>query len=379
MSQPRVNFRVAIVCDWLTGIGGAERVLLELHKLYPEAPIYTSQYTPSKIDWFADADVRTGWLQKLPSGLKKFLPVLRAWYFSHLDLSDYDLVLSSSGAEAKGVKIGPKTVHISYIHSPTHYYWIRYDEYLAHPGFPRGFNWLARLGLKLLVEPLRRWDKRAAKRPTILVANSTYTQAMIKKYYKRESTVVFPPVNLERFKTTENTLHLSDRHGFVAVGRQTPYKRIDLAVAACSELKLPLIVIGNGPDHQKLVKMAGRSITFLTKATDEEVLSHMRTAEGFLFPTNIEDFGVTAVEALAAGTPVIAYHKGGPLDYVVPGKTGLFFDKQTVASLSAAIQSFDPNKYKAEQLKDFAQQFSTENFRQKMQACIANSVATGKL
>jgi glycosyltransferase involved in cell wall biosynthesis len=369
MSQPRV----AIVCDWLTGIGGAERVLLELHKLYPEAPIYTSQYTPSKIDWFTDADVRTGWLQKLPGGLKKFLPVLRAWYFSHLNLSDYDLVLSSSGAEAKGVKTGPNTVHISYCHSPTHYAWIRYDEYLANPGFPRGLNWLARLGLKTLIAPLRRWDKRAAGRPTYLVANSTHTQNMIKKYYGRDSTVIWPPVDVERFKTTENTLHLSDRHGFVTVGRQTPYKRIDLAVAACSELKLPLVVIGNGPEHQKLVKMAGRSVTFLTKASDEEVMSHMRTAEGFIFPTNVEDFGVTGVEALAAGTPVIAYNKGGPLDYIIPGKTGAFFDKQTVASLSAVLQSFDPGKYKASEIEAFAEQFSTANFQKKMQEFISDS------
>ena len=130
------GMKVAIVCDWLTGIGGAERVVLELHRLYPDAPIYTSQYDPSKIDWFADADVRTTWLQKLPTSLKKFLPLLRAWTFSRLDLSEYDLVLSSSGAEAKGVKTGPNTTHICYCHSPTHYYWIRHDEYLENPGFP---------------------------------------------------------------------------------------------------------------------------------------------------------------------------------------------------------------------------------------------------
>jgi len=142
--------KVAIVCDWLTGIGGAERVVLEMHRLYPEAPIYTSQYDPSAIDWFADADVRTTWLQKLPKSLRKFLPLLRAWTFSRLDLSGYDLVLSSSGAEAKGVKTGPKTIHICYCHSPTHYYWIRHDEYVDNPGFPFGLNWLASLKRELL-------------------------------------------------------------------------------------------------------------------------------------------------------------------------------------------------------------------------------------
>lgn len=189
--------KVAIVCDWLTGIGGAERVVLELHKLYPNAPIYTSQYNPRAFESFkfegtADLDVRTGWLQKLPKSLKKFLPLLRALYFSRLDLSEYDLVISSSGAEAKGVKTGPKTTHISYCHSPTHYYWVRYNDYLARPGFPLGLNWLAKLGLRALVGPLRRWDRHAAKQPDFMVANSTHTQAMIKKYYRRDSTVVFP-------------------------------------------------------------------------------------------------------------------------------------------------------------------------------------------
>lgn len=177
--------KVAIVCDWLNGIGGAERVVLELHRLYPEAPIYTSQYDPSKIDWFNDADVHTSWLQHLPKSLKKFLPALRAWTFSRLDLSGYDLVLSSSGAEAKGVKTGPNTVHINYCHAPTHYYWSRTEEYLKNPGFPLGFNWLARFGLKLLLDPLKRWDKMAAKRPDVMLANSSHIQAMILKYYKR--------------------------------------------------------------------------------------------------------------------------------------------------------------------------------------------------
>lgn len=145
--------KVAIVCDWLTGIGGAERVVHELHLLYPDAPIYTSQYDPSAFDWFEGVDVRAGWLQRLPKSFKKFLPLLRAYYFGRLDLSEYDLVLSSSGAEAKGVKTGPNTVHICYCHAPTHYYWSRHEEYLKKPGFPRGLNWLARLGLKLLVGP----------------------------------------------------------------------------------------------------------------------------------------------------------------------------------------------------------------------------------
>src|SRR3990167_6171988 len=158
------KLKIALVCDWLVGIGGAERVVLELHKMFPDAPIYTSQYDSKKIDWFKGADVRTTWLQRLPSSFKKFLPLFRAWSFSRLDLSNYDLVISAGGAEAKGVKTGPNTTHICYCFAPTHYYWSRYNEYIKHPGFGK-LNWLARIGLKVLVGPLRRWDKKAAGRP----------------------------------------------------------------------------------------------------------------------------------------------------------------------------------------------------------------------
>jgi len=352
--------KVAIVCDWLLDIGGAERVVYELHKLFPEAPIYTSQLNPDGLSWFSEADIRTGWLNKLPKSLKKFLPVLRAWYFSHLDLSEYDVVISSSGAEAKSVKTGESTVHVAYIHSPTHYYWIRYDEYLARPGFPKGLNWLAHLGLKLLIDPMRRWDFHAAQKPDYLMANSTHIQAMIKKYYKRDSTVIFPPVEVDRFKLPPTP---PLRHGFVIAGRQAPYKRIDLAVAACSQLNVPLVVIGNGPEHRKLERMAGRSVIFLSNVSDSEIVEHFQTATALLFPTNIEDFGVTGVEAMAAGTPVIAYKKGGPLDYVIPGKTGLFFEKQNVKSLIRTIEDFQPSQFDSQKIAEAAQRFSVANFK----------------
>lgn len=365
--------KVAIVCDWLNGIGGAERVVLELHRLYPEAPIYTSQYDTSKIDWFKDADVRTTWLQHLPKRLKKFLPVLRAWTFSRLDLSDYDLVISSSGAEAKGVKTGPNTVHICYCHSPTHYYWIRTEEYLKRPGFPFGFNWLARLGLKLLLGPLKRWDRQAAKHPDVMLANSTHTQSMIQKYYKRDSTVVFPPVEVDRFKIRGRA---PLRHGFVVAGRQTPYKRIDLAIAACNELKVPLIVIGNGPEHKRLVKMAERNVTFLTKVSDFEMIEHFQTALGFIFPTNTEDFGIAPVEAMAAGTPVVAYGKGGPLDYVIPGKTGYLFNKLNTKSVVQAIEALQAKNFNHEVIAEHSNTFSVTAFSRNMKTVVKDALAS---
>jgi glycosyltransferase involved in cell wall biosynthesis len=366
------GLKVAIVCDWLTGIGGAERVVLELHRMFPDAPIYTSQYDPNKIDWFKDADVRTTWLQKLPKSLKKFLPVLRAWSFSRLDLSAYDLVISSAGAEAKAVRTGSKTLHICYCHAPTHYYWLRYAEYLQNPGFPTGLNWLAKLGLRVLIGPLKAWDKRAAQGPDLLITNSTYTQEMVKKYYKRDSEVIHPPVDVDRFKLPRTP---PLRHGFVVAGRQTPYKRIDLAVEACSRLNVPLIVIGRGPEHHRLEKLAGRSVTFLQNVTDEEMPKHFQSANAFIFPTNIEDFGVTGVEAMAAGTPVIAYFKGGPADYIIPGRTGQFFDKLSADSLVSVLENFKPSSYNNAIIAEHAQLFSAAAFQRKLKDFIKTARA----
>lgn len=354
--------KVAIVCDWLTGIGGAERVVLELHRMFPDAPIYTSQYDSSKIDWFEDADVRTTKLQTISPRLKKFLPLLRAREFGRMDLSEYDLVISSSGAEAKGVHTRKDAIHICYCHSPTHYYWIRHDEYLENPGFPLGTNWLARWGLKLLARPLKRWDRRAAKRPDYFIANSTHTQAMIKRYYKRDSVVIFPPVEVERFRLAGNAKPPL-RHGFVIAGRQTPYKRFDLAVEACNDLKVPLVVIGDGPDHKRLEKLAGRSVTFLTNVNDQEIARHFQSAIGCIMP-NMDDFGIVAVEALAAGTPIIAYNKGGALDYVEEGKTGLFFDRQTTAALGKALENATSKTFDHAAITRSADRFSVAAFKE---------------
>lgn len=359
------ELKVALVCDWLTGIGGAERVLLELHHIYPNAPIYTSQYNPGGIDWFKSADVRTGWMQKIPKGLKKFLPVLRAIYFSNLNLSEYDLVISASGAEAKGIKKSKGTTHISYIHSPTHYYWSRYDEYIKHPGFG-AFDWLARIGLKVFVGPMRNWDKKAAMRPYYLIANSTHTKAMIKKYYDRDSTVIFPPVDINNFKLNK----LSKRDGFVVTGRQTPYKRIDLAVLACTKLNLPLTVIGNGPEHNRLIDLAGSSVKFMDSANNEELVKIYQNSKAFIFPSDTEDFGIAPVEAMATGTPVISYNKGGPLDYVVEDINGVFFNELTKESLISALNKFTSKDFDSLKVSQSVSNFSVSTFNDAMKTYI---------
>lgn len=347
--------KVAIVHDWLVG-GGAELVVEQLHKMYPEAPIYTSYCTPQ---WRKRLDnkVVTGWLQYL-GFIRKYIPILRIWWFTRLDLNEYDLIISSSGAEAKGIKVSPSSIHINYCHAPTHYYWSRYDEYLKQPGFG-AFDWLARLGLKLLVGPLRKWDYKAAQRPDYIIANSTHIKADIKKYYDRDATVIFPPVYFERFQ--KKAYKNLPRAGFLIAGRQTPYKRFDLAIEACSKLNLPLKVIGAGPDNARLRSLAGSSVTFLGRVSDEELEKAFASAEALIFP-GLEDFGITAVEALAAGTPVVAYKGGGALDYIQPSKTGVFFTKQTVESLGEALQDFSKQSFDHQKIRAAAKAYNTETF-----------------
>lgn len=353
------TLKVAIVHDWLVG-GGAELVVEQLHKLYPDAPIYTS-YASTEWRQRLDGQVKTGWLQYL-GGVRKFIPFLRIWWFTHLNLSGYDLIISSSGAEAKGIRVPEGTIHINYCHAPTHYYWSRYDEYLKQPGFG-AFDWLARLGLRALVGPLRKWDYKAAQRPDHMIANSRHIAAEIKKYYGRESTVIHPPVYMERFQKPENQKR--SRHGFLVSGRQTPYKRFDIAIEACNQVEEILTVVGDGPDHARLRKLAGHDITFLGKVSDTVVEEEFSSAQALIFP-GLDDFGITPVEALAAGTPVIAYRAGGALDYVLPGKTGEFFDEPTAESLAKVLKDFKPEHYSHAAIAAFAQRFSREHFQQAM-------------
>lgn len=355
--------KVALVCDWLTTPGGAEKVLLQLHHMYPDAPIYTSQYRPKGIDWFQDADVRTGWLNVFPVGLRRFIGVLRQFYFSHLDLSAYDVVISVTGAEAKSVRTrnavaNSKAFHICYCHVPTQYYWQFYDKYLANPGFGI-LNPLARIGLKLLVKPLRKADYRAAQRPDQFVTISHYAADQIQKYYQRTAKVVFPPVDEQRFAPKKT----KKRSGFVISCRQVTWKRVDLAIQACLQAKKSLTVIGDGPEHANLVRLANGSplIKFIPWVKTDQLARQLQSARAYIFPS-LEPFGIAPVEALAAGCPVLAYAEGGSRDIVTPGKNGLLFPEQTVDSLVAALQEFEHSKFDTETVIKSAAKFSTDKF-----------------
>ena len=356
--------KVALVCDWLTNVGGAEKVLLRIHQLYPEAPIYTSKYDPKGIDWFKDAEVRTGWLQKFPTRLRRVLGPLRQRYFSHLDLSDYDLVISVTGAEAKAVK-AKNGLHISYCHVPTQYYWQMYDEYIKNPGFGV-LNPFVRFFFRLMVVPLRRADLKAAQNPDYFVTISEYAKDAIKKYYGREATIIHPPVEIDDFKIKQGKVKPVEKYvenSYIVTSRQVNWKKLDLAVAACLMTQRHLVVIGEGPEHKKLVKMAKDSglVKFLPLMKKEKLARYLSAAKGYVFPS-LEPFGIAPVEALAAGCPVVAYGIGGARDYVKDSKNGVLFEEQTAKSLAEAILKFEKMKFDRMKVAKTAEKFSEDRF-----------------
>lgn len=364
--------KVAIVHDWLYG-GGAEKVVQELHRLYPEAPIYTSFCTD---EWRQKLDnkVVTGYLQHWPfAQLRRFLPLLRQWWFARLDLSDYDIILSSSGnGEAKFArKTRSDQLHICYCHTPTHFYWRHYQKYLDRPSFrPR---WLARLGLKILVRPLRKRDWRAAQAVDVFMANSSGIRVDIKQFYGRKSTVVFPPVDIANFtklaKQRPKTTTLAKKPRVLVWGRIVPMKRLDLVIEACEKLGWQLDIMGSGPDVGRLEQLAGTNTTLLGYVSDEDRERYIKEADLFIFAAH-EDFGIAPVEALAAGIPVVAYRAGGALDYIKDGENGWFFAKQSVASLVSVLRSLPETTVKPQQISQTAESFSITAFHNNVKSII---------
>ncbi len=357
--------KIAIVADWIIE-GGAENVVYELHKLYPKAPIYTSYCTQKWRNKLHPARVKTGYLQYWPfSRLRKYIPFLRAMWFWRLKLKGFDVVISVSGAEAKAVNV-PDGVHISYC-NVTHYYWSKYDEYIKNPGFGR-FDFLARLGLRFFVRPMRKWDHHAAQLPDLLIANSNHTKEQIQKYYQRESSVIHPPADTKKF--ARFALPASRRSGFTAIGRLTNWKRIELAVEACSKHDLPLTVVGDGPERQYLESIAGPSVTFTGWVDDSKKLGKIiGNSKAFIFP-GTDDFGIVSIEALSAGTPVIAYKDGGALDYVRQGVNGEFFQPQSTEALAKILSKFNSKKYTQDDIKNSAEDFSISAFRHKIRRLV---------
>jgi glycosyltransferase involved in cell wall biosynthesis len=364
--------KVAIVCDWLTETGGAERVIKAVHELFPEAPIYTSQYRRQRAKGFEDCTVKTGWLNFLPAKVRRLVPFFRNLYFSRLNLSHYDLVISIVNAEAKAVKTGPDSLHIAYLQGPpTQYYWGLYDDYIKNPGFGK-LNFLARWGLKLLVKPLRRADWRDAQKADYLLANSAYVAAEIKKYYGRQAEVLWPPVAVKSLQKLIKLGLPAKRSGFITAGRQVNWKRIDLAIKACHKLGQKLLVIGDGPEHQRLVELAKGShqIKFLPSYNNAaDIVQHFNSAKAFIFPS-LEPFGITPIEALACGTPVVAFKRGGAQDFIKDGQNGLFFNQQTVGSLAKALKKLNHLTFDNQAIMKTAAAFDEANFKSRLLSII---------
>lgn len=352
------NLKIAIVCDWLTNFGGAERVILALHQLFPGAPIYTAIYNSEKMPGFENADIRTSYLQHFPFAKKKhqlYLP-LYPHVFESFDLGEYDIVISSSHSCAKGIITKPQTLHICYCHSPMRYAWDGSHSYVQ--GYKMN-NFLKRLGGHFL-HKIRIWDRLSAERVDSFIANSHFVQKRIAKYYRKPSSVIHPFVDTKRFTIG------TDRESFyLAVGRLTSYKRFDLIVDAFNKLCLPLKIVGTGIAMEELKEKAKPNIQFSGNIPDSELSLLYRKAKALIFP-QVEDFGITPLEAMASGCPVIAYDKGGALETVNDGKSGMFFHEQTDTAIMKAVREFEQKKFKPETIREQAEKFDISIFNKKI-------------
>lgn len=341
--------------------GGAERVLEVLQSLWPGAPTFTLLYDQRQMsDTFGHRDIRTSFLQNLPFGLKKYrwyLPLMPTATESY-NLSEFDVVISSSSAFSKGVITPANAIHLCYCHTPTRYLWSDAVSYLEELSAPRPIKAL----LPSLLSRLRTWDRLAANRVDHFIANSETVRRRIKKYYDRDSEVVYPPVDTEKFSIVDGP-----KDYFLIGGRLVAYKRYDLVVDAFTKLGLPLKIFGTGPAEASLRARAGKNITFLGRVSDEERVRLFENATAFVHPHE-EDFGITAVEAMAAGRPVIAYRRGGALETVIDGVTGVLFDEQSWEELAHTVLQFDHTAFDSRVIKTHADQFSVANFRKRMYA-----------
>ena len=360
--------KVALVHDFLNQYGGAERVLEAIHEIFPYAHVYTSLHDPAKLPLrMRNWDIRPFKLPKLP--LAHFLKYYTAFYpflFENLDLREYDLVISSTAFFAKGIMVKPGAVHISYIHTPPRFLY----HYSAETGKRELFFY--RPILALLDNFFRIWDYRAAQRPDFIGVNSQEVAKRVKKFYGREATVIYPPVELPNQPINQST-NQPDSFYYLVVSRLLSYKRIDLAIKAANELKVPLKIVGTGREETRLRKTAGPTVEFLGFVSDEKLSGIFGGCQALIFPTD-EDFGIVPVEAMYFGRPVLAFAKGGALETVIAGKTGEFFRNDTVESLVEAWKSFDPSQYKAQDCIAQAKKFSKDRFQKEFSNFVAKAI-----
>ncbi|MDD3006433.1 MAG: glycosyltransferase [Candidatus Pacebacteria bacterium] len=355
--------KIALVHDYLVQYGGAERVLEAFCEIFPNAPIFTMVYDEKLTNGaFKDRRIHTSFLQKIPfiSSHHRAYPLLMPIAIESFDLNDFDVVLSDSNSYAKGVLTGTDTLHITYCHTPMRYAWDdchRHMREFEYSKFTRKF-------LPFGISYLRLWDKISADRPDKYIANSKFVSSRIKKYYAKDSTVIYPPVNLDGFHIAEKT-----ENYYLAVGRALPYKRFDIVIKAFNKLKFPLKIIGKGPEMENLKKMAKDNIEFLGYLNDEEASRYYAKCRALIFPSE-EDFGITPLEAMASGRPVIAYRGGGALETVVEDVSGVFFDRQTPEAIVKTVENFQSEKFDPRKIRAQAEKFDRNIFKSRIKGLV---------
>lgn len=362
--------KTVLVHEYLTRLGGAERVLKHFTDIYDQAPIYTLLYNEEKVgNVFPSDKVHASFINKFPSWFKKRVKFLAPFLPSAIesfDVSKYDLILSSSNSFAKGVISKPQAIHICYCHAPSTFIWNAFHSYRDQQRKGGLLNFM----ILLLTHYLRQWDRQAADRVDYFIANSKLTQSRIKKYYRRESTVIYPPVDIERITPTK-----SHKDYFLIVSQLTPYKNIDLAIEAFNKIKQPLVIIGDGPEYKRLTQLAEPHVELKGFLDDETVVEYYQNCRGFIFAGS-DDFGISPVEAMAAGKPVLALREGGALETIIEGKTGEFFDAPIVELLADGVRRIMEGKYDADSIRRHAEQFSTQRFLKEIKTYINHTIKT---
>lgn len=355
--------KTAIVHEWLVTYAGSERVVEQMLAVYPQADLFSlvNFLPPDLQDFIQHKPVQTSFIQNLPFAkghFRQYLPLMPL-AIEQFDVSDYDLVLSSNHAVAKGVLTRADQLHISYIHTPIRYAWDLQQQYLQGASLTRGYRSAL---ANLVLHYLRLWDLACVNRVDYFIANSQFVAQRVWKTYRRKAQVIYPPVAIDRFYPK------SQRDDFYfTLSRFVPYKRVELIVAAFTRMGLPLVVIGDGPNRKQIQQLAGSNIHLLGQQPDAVVEDHMQRCKAFVFAA-AEDFGIAPVEAQAAGAPVIAYGKGGVTETVIPGKTGLFFQEQTIESLIETVQQFESGGLlvNPSDLRENAERFAPDRFRQEL-------------
>ncbi|MBI4231841.1 glycosyltransferase [Candidatus Peregrinibacteria bacterium] len=348
--------KIALVFDWMTNPGGAEKVNLVLHKMFPQAPIFTSIFNAKAFPEFDSAAINTSFIQNLPFAKTKHQLYLSLMPYAYelFDLSNFDIVISSSHSCAKGIITKPETLHICYCHSPMRYAWDNWHSYIRE----YKMNALLKRFAKKRMHKLRIWDRLSAERVDYFIANSQTTKRRIAKYYKHQSSIIHPMIKHQNYEIANST-----KGYFLAVGRLIPYKKFDLIVETFNQIGLPLKIAGTGIMEQELRRQAKGNIEFLGYVPESMLKKLYSECEALIFP-QVEDFGITTIEAMASGRPVIAFRAGGALDTVIEDQTGIFFDKQTSLHLKAAIEKYQENKddFIPEKIRAHAANFSQKNF-----------------